>query len=98
MRDEICFAAAIKAVNPALYPILVTENQNAVLLLESAGFSVAVASQDGGVMASKEVLMRLGDSIDEDYINRLAIGFKEGVGTAAKDYLRDAIAAAGRKK
>ncbi|KAG8528325.1 uncharacterized protein KY384_007243 [Bacidia gigantensis] len=79
--SEICFTAAIQAIDPPLYPAVVKLNQEAVAtkgVLETALFAVEAAAGYGGVTVSKGDLGRLYREIDEVKLGNLFIGFKEG--------------------
>ncbi|KAL8830279.1 MAG: hypothetical protein Q9170_005808 [Blastenia crenularia] len=80
VQSETCAAASLQQYLPGIAPAVILENQAGLSYLSTALFAVQVISGFAGG-TNRTTLC---NEIDEDFINRLLIGYVEGTGSTIK--------------
>lgn len=90
IQSEVCSAAEIQLVSPALAAVVVAENAEAVGpigFLSVALYAVQLVAGFAGVTASAADVANLCPRIETTLINNLGIGFVDGLGDMVKSYV-----------
>ena len=88
VQDILCQAGAIQKIDPAAYPLVVTDNQAGLTFATAAIFAVNVAAGSGGINAATPGnLAILCGEVNELVLNSGFASFSPGTGTRVKNFV-----------